>query len=97
MGTFREQLEVLDEGYTANPTDQYPNGLPSLGMAINFNVNPNLDWNLNTAADQTSLDEVEYADHTDQVLDSESFFPGDSVEIDVYQGAVLTDSFSVEG
>lgn len=96
VGKFREKVDIRDEGLTTNPTPKWPNGDPALGLAINFDATPNVDWNPNTEIGQDQLDESENNDYTYVRLD-EGWCTADKVEIDVYQFSSLVDSFILEG
>lgn len=96
VGKFREKISILDEGLTGNPTPDWPNGDPSLGLAINFDATPNFDWNPNTEVDQTQLDESENNDYTYLRLD-EGWCTADRIGVDVYHSMSLVDSFTIEG
>ena len=80
VGTFLDRLE-LDE---------------KIGIDINFDVTPNIDSNMNTDAQQSDLDDAETNPLTGIILDSEGMALSDKLDIEVYQFAVLVDSFSVE-
>lgn len=97
VGIFRDRLDILDEGYRGMVSPNYPNGIPSLGFDITFDVTPNVDWNNNTSGNQDTWNEAEANEGTGLILDSEGMCFGDKIEIEVRQASVLTDSFSVEG
>lgn len=96
VGKFREKIEVKDEGPTGHTSSDYPNGIPSLGLSINFDVTPNVDWNPNTEVDQDQLDEAEENDFTHMRLD-EGWCMADRAEIEVRHSGSLVDSFVLEG
>lgn len=96
VGKFREKIEVKDEGPTGHTSPDYPNGIPSLGLSINFDVTPNVDWNPNTEVDQDQLDEAEENDFTHMRLD-EGWCMADRAEIEVRHSGSLVDSFVLEG
>jgi hypothetical protein len=96
IGVFREQINVMDEGLTGHTYPSWPNGNPSLGLGISFDATPNMDYNPNTFAEQSALDEAELNDYTYLTLD-EGMATGDRVEIDVYHLITLVDSFALEG
>jgi hypothetical protein len=97
VGLFQDQLPLYDEGLTTVPTDQYPNGLPSLGLTISFDTTPNVDWNGNTMGDLDTWTEAEDNPYTELILDDDVILFGDFGTVNVYQSAVLIDSFSIEG
>lgn len=96
VGVFREKLELKDEGPTGQTDDDFPNGIPSLGLSINFDVTPNVDWNPNTEVDQDQLDEAELNDYTYLTLD-EGWAMGDRTEVTVQHFGSPVDSFVLEG
>lgn len=97
VGTFRDELSLKDEGLTGTPTDKWPNGRPSLILDIDFDATGNIDWNNNTMGDQETWDDAEDSPGTGLVLDDAGLAFGDYVGIEVYEGDVLIDSFTVEG
>lgn len=97
VGNFRDKLDILDEGNRTASDSNFPNGLPSLIFKIAFDVTPNIDYNPNTEIGQADLDDTETNDFTHNILDSDGFAFGDRVQIDVFQAALPTDSFSLEG
>ena len=96
VGIFKEKLELKDEGPTGHTSDAFPNGIPSLGLSINFDATPNIDWNPNTEVDQDQLDEAETNDFTYMRLE-EGWCMGDRAEVEVYNFGSLVDSFTLEG
>jgi hypothetical protein len=97
VGVFQDQLELLDEGYTGLTNGDFPNGIPSLIFDIDFDATPNVDWNYNTMGNQDTWNEAEDNPFTALTLDDEVLLFGDFGQVDVYQSAVLIDSFSLEG
>lgn len=97
VGNFLDQIGLLDEGTTGTVTDQYPNGLPSLGLSVNFDATSNVDWNSNTMGNQDQWDEAEDNLYTYLVLDDSTIGFGDYGLVEVYHGVTLVDSFSLEG
>ena len=97
VGTFRDRLLISDEGYTGNTTPEWPNGMPALGLSINFDATANVDWNNNIDTEQSNREDAETNAYTHLTLDSHVFTQGDRVSIDVYQGISLIDSFDLEG
>ena len=92
VGRYREKVNLLDEGYTTHPSDKWPNGMPSLGLDIKFDVTPNVDWNPNTEVDQNQLNESESNDYTKPMLITGSYITldegwctGDKVFINVFK------------
>ena len=104
VGSFREVLGLLDEGYTTKATALYPHGRPSLELDVTLDVTPNLDSNVNTFASQADLDAAEESDYTGMQLDEGTAW-GDRIEIEVRQGPHLVgqpapnfvEMFSYEG
>jgi hypothetical protein len=96
VGVFRDQIIVKDEGVRSQTDPDFPNGIPALQFDISFDATPNVDYNVNTFAQQSDLDEAEANDYTYMMLD-EGMASGDRVEIDVYQSITLIDSFTLEG
>ena len=96
VGKFREKVTVLDEGYTGNTSPSFPNGIPSLGLGIKFDVTPNVDWNPNTDVDQDQLDESEENEYSYLRMD-EGCCTADKIEVEVYHSMSLVDSFALEG
>lgn len=97
VGVFREALPLKDEGLTGTVTSKWPNGRPSLGFDISFDTTPNLDWNNNTMGNEDTWEEAEDNPFTSLVLDDEVLLFGEFGLVEVYQAAVLIDSFSIEG
>lgn len=81
VGIFRDEL-VIDE---------------LLGLDISLDVTPNVDSNPNTFAQQSDLDDAETNDDTGIVLDGEVVGIAEYAQIDVYESAILVDSFMAEG
>ena len=96
VGTFGEGMPILDEGSTTHSTPLFPNGRPSLGLDISLDATPNVDYNVNTFAQQSDLDDAENNDYTYIQLDEGSAW-GDRLEVEVYHGMTLVDSFQIEG
>jgi len=96
VGNFGDPLAILDEGATTFSTPSWPNGRPALGFDISLDATPNLDYNPNTFAQQSDLDDAETNDYTYIRLDEGNAF-ADRVEIEVYHSLTLVDSFSLEG
>lgn len=97
VGSFRDKLNISEEGYTTNTNGAFPNGIPALGLHISFDVTANVDWNNNIDTEQSSREDAETNDYTYLVLDSHVFTQGDRVSIEVYQSLSLVDSFDLEG
>jgi hypothetical protein len=97
IGNFQEQLQLMDEGYTSLPNDDYPNGAPSLGLDISFDTTPNVDWNNNTMGNLATWEEAESNVGTGLHLDDEKMWFGDYGVVEVYQHSVLIDTFMIEG
>lgn len=97
VGVFREPLTVLDEGPTSQTSPDFPNGIPSLGLHISFDVTPNVDYNPNTECSQEDLDAIEANDTNETLSLDEGFLMGDKVEVEVYHGVTLVDTFTIEG
>lgn len=97
IGLFQDLLFLSDEGATPLTTDNWPNGQPALGLNISFDATYNIDWNLNTMGNQSTWDEAEDNPYTYLTLDDMTIKFGDFAQIDVYQSAVLIDSFTLEG
>lgn len=97
VGTFRDLIDISEEGYTTHSTPTWPNGMPALGLSISFDVTANVDWNNNIDTEQTSREDAESNYYTYLTLDSHVFTQGDRVNIEVYQGISLIDSFDLEG
>ena len=96
MGNFGDSLPLFDEGLTAHSTPTWPNGQPSLAYDVTLDATPNIDYNVNTFAQQSDLDDAETNDYTYIQLD-EGNIMADFLEVEVYHGMTLVDSFSVEG
>lgn len=97
VGSFRDEVAILDGGLTGNTSGAWPNGMPALGLSIAFDATANVDWNNNIDTDQDSLNDSENNDYTYLTLDSHVVTQGDRVSIEVYNSAVLVDSFALEG
>jgi hypothetical protein len=97
VGTFSDPLLLNDEGYTNHTTVNWPNGRPALGFDIAFDATSNVDWNVNTAGDLDEWTDAETNPYTYLTLDENVLLMGDKAAVEVYQSAVLIDSFSVEG
>jgi hypothetical protein len=97
VGAFTEQLPLMDEGLTTVPTDAWPNGQPSLGLGISFDATHNVDWNNNTMGNSATWTDAETNPYTGLILDDDYFCFGEYGQVDVYQSAVLIDSFAIEG
>jgi hypothetical protein len=68
----------------------------SLGFDISFDVTPNVDYNPNLECQQSDRVAAETVPGG-MILDSEGFTFTDRLDIEVYQGVTLIDSFAVEG
>lgn len=106
VGVFKDQLGLMDEGLTGQvdltpkPNGQgprWPNGIPAMGLTIVFDTTPNVDWNNNTMGNIDTWTDAEDNSYTWLQLDDEVAWFGDFGTVDVYQSAVLIDSFSIEG
>lgn len=98
VGRFFDQLALSDEGLTGNPTDQWPNGQPALGLALDFDATSNLDWNNNTLGRQDQWDDAENNLYTYMVLDDSVIGFGEHGVVEVYNASDdLIDSFNIEG
>lgn len=97
VGVFREKYTLLDEGPTSRTDSYFPNGVPSLGLHVSFDVTPNVDHNPNTEAEQAELDAIEANDTNETLSLDEGFLNGDKIEVEVYHGVSLVDTFSLEG
>lgn len=98
VGVFNDPVPLFDEGLTTVPGAGYPNGIPALGLDISFDATPNVDWNNNTMGDlDDTWSEAEADPYTGLILDDDVFICGDFGHVDVYQSAVLIDSFAIEG
>lgn len=96
VGNFGETVSIKDEGNSPQTSVNFPNGNPALAFDVTFDATPNVDYNPNTFASQTDLDDAENNEYTWMQLD-EGHAMGDVAEIDVYNGVTLIDSFSLEG
>lgn len=97
VGSVADPLPLMDEGLTGHVTPAWPNGRPSLELDISFDATFNLDWNDNTMGNQALWDEAEANPYTYLTLDDTTLSFSETVQIDVYQGLTLIDSFTVEG
>lgn len=105
IGVFKDQLPIMDEGLTTQPdftlkpdgNPRWPNGRPALGLDISFDTTPNVDWNNNTMGNNATWLAAESDPYTGLILDDDVLIFGDHGHVDVYQSAVLIDSFSIEG
>lgn len=97
IGIFKDQLFLSEEGLTPLTTPSWPNGEPALGLNISFDATSNVDWNNNTMGNQDTWDEAESNPYTYLTIDDSMIQFGDFGAIDVYQGVLLIDSFTIEG
>lgn len=79
VGKFKENIALQDKH----------------GLDISFNVTPNLDSNQTTFAEKSVLDSYEITDNNSLDLDSDVLGFYDSLEIDVFHGSTLIETFSV--
>lgn len=96
IGQFADLFGLMDDGPTGMTNDTYPNGIPAVGFGINFDVTPNVDWNPNTFAQQSDLDDAENNPYTYMTLD-EGTAISDFASVEVYSFSSLIDSFTLEG
>lgn len=97
VGSFRDKLPFNDEGLTKKTSGQFPNGIPSIGLHIQFEVVPNLDWNPSLDAGFDQLNSEELAISPGLRLDDAGFTHGDRLEVQVRKAGVLTDIFDIQG
>lgn len=81
VGTFNDEIVMLEH----------------LGQDIAFDATPNMDFNPSLEAQQSDLDDAETNPDTGEILDSEGFTLSDLVDLDVYHGVTLVDTFTVMG
>ena len=105
VGVFLEPLFLSEDGLTTVPdltlnpqgNPRWPNGKPALGLDISFDATHNVDWNNNTMANTAELIDAETNPYTGLILDDDNLTFGDYGLVEVYQSAVLIDSFAIEG
>jgi hypothetical protein len=78
VGNFRDQVGLLER----------------LGQDYTIDITPNLDSNQTTFLSSDDLTTYEAASNLGLDLDSEGMLVGESVAVEVYQGAALIDSFT---
>lgn len=79
VGKFKENIALQDK----------------YGLDISLDITPNLDSNQTTFAEKSVLDSYETVDNDSLNLDTDILGFGDSLEIEVYHGVTLIETFSV--
>jgi hypothetical protein len=105
VATLEEEFSLLDTGFRNNYNDTWPNGQPCLGLAVALDAQPDVDWNNNTAGDQSQWDDAETNPLTGMTLDDSVMCFGDYVVLKVYEfsttgvpgSGTLIDTYTIEG
>lgn len=101
VGIFNDPINVSD-GDLGTDDDPgagvtFPTMYPPLSYNIDFDATSNVDWNGNTMGNLAVWEDAETNPLTGLTLDDCGMCLGDFAFIEVYESAVLIDSFSIEG